>query len=44
MPQESSLIAAMPEAKAVLLGRIGKHEEALRIYVFTLEDYPAAEA
>jgi hypothetical protein len=33
----------MPEAKAILLGRLGKHEEALRIYVFDLEDYVAAE-
>jgi hypothetical protein len=33
----------MPEARAILLGRLGKHEEALRIYVFTLKDFTAAE-
>ncbi|KAK8861657.1 hypothetical protein IAR55_002480 [Kwoniella newhampshirensis] len=33
----------MPEARAILLGRMGKHEEALRIYVSKLEDYTAAE-
>ncbi|WVF65869.1 hypothetical protein IAT40_000606 [Kwoniella sp. CBS 6097] len=34
----------MPEARAILLGRMGKHEEALRIYVNRLADYAAAEA
>jgi hypothetical protein len=34
----------MPEARAILLGRIGKHEEALRIYVHCLGDYLAAES
>ncbi|WWD16424.1 hypothetical protein CI109_100850 [Kwoniella shandongensis] len=34
----------LPEARAILLGRMGKHEEALRIYVYKLEDYIAAEA
>lgn len=34
---------AMPEARAILLGRMGKHEEALRIYVYRLKDYIAAE-
>lgn len=33
-----------PEAQAVLLGRLGKHDEALRIYVYKLRDYAAAEA
>jgi hypothetical protein len=33
----------MPEAKAILLGKLGKHEEALRIYVYTLKDYTSAE-
>ncbi|WVQ93507.1 hypothetical protein IAU59_000581 [Kwoniella sp. CBS 9459] len=33
----------MPEARAILLGRMGKHEEALRIYVHRLGDYTAAE-
>lgn len=32
-----------PEAQAVLLGRLGKHDEALRIYVYRLKDYAAAE-
>ncbi|CAK9785513.1 hypothetical protein CC85DRAFT_286680 [Cutaneotrichosporon oleaginosum] len=32
-----------PEAQAVLLGRLGKHDEALRIYIYTLKDYAAAE-
>ncbi|WWC88076.1 uncharacterized protein L201_002980 [Kwoniella dendrophila CBS 6074] len=34
----------MPEARAILLGRMGKHEEALKIYVYRLKDYNAAEA
>ncbi|WVQ78836.1 hypothetical protein IAT38_000927 [Cryptococcus sp. DSM 104549] len=34
----------LPEARAILLGRQGKHEEALKIYVYRLEDYAAAEA
>ncbi|ORY29789.1 hypothetical protein BCR39DRAFT_588162 [Naematelia encephala] len=34
----------MPEARAILVGRMGNHEEALRIYVFRLKDYSAAEA
>ncbi|WVO14727.1 hypothetical protein L204_102365 [Cryptococcus depauperatus] len=34
----------MPEARAILLGRMGKHEEALKIYVYKLEDYYAAES
>jgi hypothetical protein len=34
----------MPEARAILLGRIGKHEEALRIYIYRLQDYPSAES
>jgi hypothetical protein len=34
----------MPEMKAILLGRMGKHDEALRIYVYRLQDYASAEA
>lgn len=34
----------MPEARAILLGRLGNHDEALRIYVHRLKDYSAAEA
>lgn len=34
----------MPEARAILLGRMGKHEEALKIYVYRLQDYSAAES
>lgn len=34
----------LPEIKAILLGRMGKHDEALRIYVYRLEDYALAEA
>ncbi len=34
----------MPEARAILLGRMGNHDEALDIYVHRLEDYAAAEA
>jgi hypothetical protein len=44
--EESSLIRGLieiPEARAILLGRIGKHDEALRIYVYRLKDYAAAE-
>lgn len=33
----------MPEARAILLGRMGKHEDALRIYIYRLKDYSAAE-
>lgn len=33
----------MPLAQAILLGRMGKHDEALRIYIYRLKDYPAAE-
>ncbi len=36
--------AEMPEARAMLLGRMGNHEEALRIYVHRLNDYLGAEA
>jgi hypothetical protein len=36
-------IAEMPEMKAILLGRMGRHDEALRLYVFRLEDYTSAE-
>ena len=31
------------EARAILLGRLGKHEAALDIYVNRLQDYDAAE-
>lgn len=34
----------MPEARAILLGRMGRHEEALKIYVYRLQDYAAAES
>ena len=34
----------MPEARAILLGRMGKHEEALRIYIYRLSDTSAAES
>jgi hypothetical protein len=33
----------MFEARAVLLGRLGKHEGALEIYVYRLQDYIKAE-
>lgn len=33
----------MPLAQAILLGRMGKHDKALRIYVYRLKDYAAAE-
>lgn len=33
----------MFEARAVLLGRLGKHESALEIYVYRLQDYIKAE-
>ena len=31
------------EAKAILLGRMGRHENALEIYVYRLHDYLKAE-
>ncbi|WOO80809.1 Vam6/Vps39-like protein [Vanrija pseudolonga] len=34
----------MPEARAILLGRMGNHDEALQIYAYKLKDYAAAEA
>ncbi|GMK59883.1 hypothetical protein CspeluHIS016_0901000 [Cutaneotrichosporon spelunceum] len=34
----------VPEAQAVLLGRLGKHDQALQLYIYTLKDYAAAEA
>ena len=40
----SDNFSEMPEARAILFGRIGKHEEALLIYVYRLQDYSAAEA
>lgn len=33
----------MPRVKALLLGRMGRHDEALRIYVSRLEDFASAE-
>ena len=33
----------MHEARAVLLGRLGRHEGALQIYVYQLEDHATAE-
>jgi hypothetical protein len=38
------LTIELPQVRAVLLGRMGKHDEALRLYVYTLHDYIAAEA
>jgi hypothetical protein len=29
--------------KAILLGRMGRHDEALRIYVYRLQEYTSAE-
>ena len=34
---------ALFEARAILLGRLGKHEAALDIYVHRLHDYNEAE-
>ncbi|ORX35229.1 hypothetical protein BD324DRAFT_642956 [Kockovaella imperatae] len=34
----------IPEVQAVLLGRQGRHEEALKIYLYRLKDYSAAES
>ena len=31
------------EARAILLGRLGKHESALEVYVYRLHDYIKAE-
>ncbi|EIW66424.1 hypothetical protein TREMEDRAFT_70067 [Tremella mesenterica DSM 1558] len=33
----------MPEARAILLGRMGRHEDALKIYLYDLNDYSAAD-
>jgi hypothetical protein len=31
------------EARAILLGRLGRHDSALELYVYRLQDYPKAE-
>ncbi|KAH9945272.1 uncharacterized protein BXZ73DRAFT_86791 [Epithele typhae] len=31
------------EAKAILLGRLGRHDAALEVYVYKLQDFPKAE-
>jgi hypothetical protein len=31
------------EARAILLGRLGRHEHALELYVYRLQDYLKAE-
>ena len=31
------------EARAILLGRLGRHDQALELYVYKLEDYAKAE-
>lgn len=36
-------IVDMFEARAVLLGRLGRHEAALETYVYRLRDYIKAE-
>ncbi|WVQ77396.1 hypothetical protein IAR50_007081 [Cryptococcus sp. DSM 104548] len=33
----------MPQARAILLGRMGRHEDALKVYVYQLQDYAQAE-
>lgn len=33
----------MHEVRAILLGRLGRHEGALQIYVYQLEDHATAE-
>ena len=38
-----SLNVDMFEARAVLLGRLGKHEGALETYVYRLSDFEQAE-
>lgn len=34
---------AMPEARAILLGRMDQHEKALQIYVYQMHEYRLAE-
>lgn len=36
-------LLALFEARAILLGRLKRHEPALEIYVYRLHDYDAAE-
>ena len=31
------------EARAILLGRLGRHDQALELYVYRMEDYLKAE-
>jgi hypothetical protein len=38
-----SRLSGFFEAKAILLGRMGRHENALEIYVYRLHDYLKAE-
>lgn len=35
--------SGMFQARAILLGRMGKHQGALEIYVYRLDDYAKAE-
>ena len=37
------VVLGLFEAKAILLGRLGRHDSALEIYVYRLHDFVAAE-
>jgi Vam6/Vps39-like protein vacuolar protein sorting-associated protein 39 len=37
------LFSDLFEARAILLGRLGRHDQALELYVYRLQDYGKAE-
>jgi len=37
------LLSDLFEARAILLGRLGRHDQALELYVYRLNDYLKAE-
>ena len=39
----TSIVQDFFEAKAILLGRLGRHNHALELYVYRLQDYTKAE-
>jgi Vam6/Vps39-like protein vacuolar protein sorting-associated protein 39 len=40
---DTHVISDLFEARAILLGRLGRHEHALELYVYRLQDYLKAE-
>ena len=40
---DTTLATDLFEARAVLLGRLGRHDQALELYVYRLQDFKKAE-